>query len=60
MRILNSLIVPRNVKGDPLEFIDIRSVAKYHKSEAESFGALKKSRKNSLIVPKKSKLRTPR
>ena len=45
--------MPKTGKRDPLGFIDIRSVANYHKIEEGSFGALKKSQKNSLIVPKK-------
>ena len=29
MRFLNSVTVPKNVKGDPLRFFDIHCVAKY-------------------------------
>ena len=32
MRILNSLIVPKNVKGGALDFFNIHTVAKYQKN----------------------------
>ena len=44
MRIFNSLIVPKNVKGGPLGFFNIHSVAKQQKNRR---GALLKLRKNS-------------
>ena len=53
MSILNSLIVPKNVKGDPLGFIDIHSVEKYLKIEAELFDAIKKFSKKVSLVPRK-------
>ena len=47
MRILNSLIVPKNVKGGPLGFFNIHPVAKYQKTEGGPFGDIKKIRKKS-------------
>ena len=35
MRIFNSLIVPKNVRGGPLGFFNIHSVAKHQKSRRE-------------------------
>ena len=37
MRIFNSLIVPKNVKGGPLGFFSIHSVAKHYKIEGGPF-----------------------
>ena len=48
-------IVPKIVKGDPLGFINIHSVAKYQKSRRrDPFEILKNSEK-SRTVPKKLK-----
>ena len=47
MRILNSLIVPKNVKGYPLRSFNIRSVAKYSKNERGLFGDMKKENEKS-------------
>ena len=42
MRILNSLIVPKNVKGGPLGFFNINPVAKSQKKlKGEPFGDIK-------------------
>ena len=51
MRNLNSLI-PKNVKGGPLGFIPILSVANYRKIEVG--GPLAQSKNQSNLVPKKS------
>ena len=53
MTILNSLIVPKNLKGDPLGFSNIYYFPKYQKIEGGPFGTIKKFSKKSLIVPKK-------
>ena len=39
-------------------FLNIHSVAKYQTIQGRLFGAIKKFSKNSLIKPKKSKLKT--
>ena len=50
-------IVPKNVKGGPLGFINIYSVAKYQKTrKGDSFETLKNFRKKSLNAEKKSNL----
>ena len=46
MRIFNSLIVPKNVKGGPLDFFNIHSVAKHQKNR-RPFEDFKKFRKKS-------------
>ena len=43
----NSLIVPENVKGGPLGFFNIHSVAKHQKIEGGPFEDFKKIRKKS-------------
>ena len=45
MRIFNSLIVPKNVKGGPLGFFNIHSGAKHQKIEGGPFEDFKKVRK---------------
>ena len=55
MRIFNSLIVPKNIKGGPLGFFNIHSVAKHQKIEGGPFEDFKKFRKNSLTKPKKGR-----
>ena len=52
MRIFNSPIVPKNVKGDPLGFFNIHSVAKHQKIEGDPLKTLKNFEK-SLTKPKK-------
>ena len=62
MRIFNSLIVPKNVKGGPLGFFNIHAGANHQKKEGGPLKTLKKfekkvsqSRKKdgeSLIAPK--------
>ena len=47
MRIFNSLIVPKNVKGGPLGFSNIHSGAKHQKIEGGPFADFKKFRKKS-------------
>ena len=53
MRILNS--AKKRKKRNPLGFIDIHFVAKYHKIEAGPFGAMKKKSHSA-----EKKLKTPR
>ena len=54
MRFMNSVTVPKNVNGDPLEFLDIHCVAKYgNKRRGDPLVQSKKFQK-SCIVPKKS------
>ena len=61
MKILNSLIVPKNVKGEPFGiFLTSILLQNIKKNEGRHFGAIKQFSKRSLIVPKKSKLKTPR
>ena len=50
----------KSERGDPLGFSNIYYVPKYQKIEGGPFGTFKKFSKKSLIVPKKSKLKTPR
>ena len=45
MRIFNSLIVAKNVKGGPLGFFNIHSGAKHQKIEGGPFEDFKKFRK---------------
>ena len=47
MRIFNSLIVPKNVKGSPLGFFNTHSGAKHLKIEGGPFEDFKKIRKKS-------------
>ena len=55
MRIFNSLIVPKNVKGGPLGFFNIHSGAKHQKKyKGGPFEDFKKFRK-SLTKPKKGR-----
>ena len=55
MRIFNSLIVPNNVKGGPLGFFNIHSVAKHQKNRrGDPLKTLKKFEK-SLTKPKKER-----
>ena len=44
--------MPKTVKGGPLGFFNIRSVAKYQKIEGRTFGDMKKKLKKSLTKPK--------
>ena len=53
MRIFNSLIVPKNVKGGPLDFFNIHSVAK-HQKIGDPLKTLKNFEK-SLTKPKKGR-----
>ena len=59
MRIFNSLIVPKNVKGDPLGFFNIHSGAKHQKKggpfeDFEKFRVSQSQKRGgeSLIAPK--------
>ena len=52
MRFLNSVTVPKNVKGDPLRFFDIHQ--NIETNEGGPSGAIQKTSKKSRIVPKKS------
>ena len=45
--------MPKNVKGDPLGFFNIHSVAKHQKIEGGPFEDFKKIRKKSHIVEKR-------
>ena len=53
MRIFNSLIVPKNVKGGPLDFFNVHSVAKHQKIEEGPFEDFKKFRKKSHKAEKR-------
>ena len=53
MRIFNSLIVPKNVKEGPLDFLNIHSVAKPKKEKGGPFEEFKKFRKKSHKVKKR-------
>ena len=50
----------KSEKVDPLGFSNIYCVPKYHKLKEGPFGTIKKFSIKSLMVPKKSKLKTPR
>ena len=56
MRISNSLIVPKNVKGGTLGFINIHSVAKHQKIEGD-FLVQTKFWKNLIELKKRQKLK---
>ena len=53
MRIFNSLIVPKNVKGGPLGFFNIHSVAKQQKNRRGTLLKLRKNSKKSLKTEKR-------
>ena len=57
MRILNSLIVPKNVEKGALVFFNIRPVAKYQKIEVGPFGDIKEFREN-VSKPKKGRVKS--
>ena len=59
MKVLNSLIVPKNVNGGPLGFFNIHSVSKYQK--VDPLETMKNFRKKILTKPKKEEsLRVPK
>ena len=47
MKIVNSLIVPKNVKGGPLGFFNIHSVAKYQKMKGDPLKNFEKKSHNA-------------
>ena len=59
MRILNTLIVPKNVKGGLFEVFNSQFVAKYQKIEKRLFGTLKNFRKKILTKSEKNQKDDP-
>ena len=54
--ILKNLTMPKTVKGVPLRFFNIRSVAKYQKMKGGSFGDIKKLTKKVSQSRKKERV----
>ena len=58
MRFLNSVTLPKNVKGDALGFFDIHCVAKYrNQRRGDPLVESKRNFKKSYIVPKKIRVK---